>query len=352
MNSWLGLVVMVVLLAVNGFFVGAEFAVTASRRAEIEPLVKAGKRGASAALFAVEHVSEMLATCQLGITLASTGLGVVAEPALTQLLTPVVELTGAPAVTAHAAAVLIALLIVLYLHVVGGEVIPKNLSISAHTTLILFYGPTLVALSKSVAPIVRAMNKVANFFVRLAGKEPRDEVVNTFTVEEMTSIVKKSQAEGTVEDDLGLLSGTLEFSTEQVSGVMVGLKHLVTLPRDVSVSGVEKAVARTGFSRFPVVDKAGRICGYLHIKDVIAVDEARRDEPLESWRIRELTEVSPDMEVEDALRVMQKQGTHLAGVVPRAGMEVSGVIFLEDILEKLVGEVHDSLQRDSEHGAS
>lgn len=352
MNSWLGLLVMVVLLAVNGFFVGAEFAITASRRVEIEPLVKQGKRGAAGALFAVEHVSEMLATCQLGITLASTGLGVVAEPALAQLLTPLVALTGAPEVTAHAAAVLIALLIVLYLHVVAGEVIPKNLSISAHTTLVLFYGSALVALSKSVAPIVRGMNDVANFFVRLAGKEPRDEVVNTFTVEEMTSIVQKSQAEGAVEDDLGLLSGTLEFSTEKVSGVMVGLDDLVTLPRNVSVARAEKAVARTGFSRFPVADEAGRICGYLHIKDVIAVDETRRELPLESWRIRDLTEVTPQLDVEDALRVMQKQGTHLAGVVESPGQPVVGVIFLEDILEKLVGEVRDSLQRDTEHGGS
>lgn len=349
MSDWLGLLVMLVLLGVNGFFVGAEFAITASRRAEIEPLVKEGKRGAAGALVAVEHVSEMLATCQLGITLASTGLGVVAEPALAHLLTPLVALTGAPLVSAHAAAVLIALLVVLYLHVVVGEVIPKNLSISAHTSLILFFGPTLVTLSKSVRPLVNGMNRVANFFVRLFfGKEPRDEVVNTFTVEEMTSIVQKSQAEGAIEDDLGLLSGTLEFSTELVSGVMIAPESLVTLPADVSAAAAEKAVAHTGFSRFPVVDKVGQICGYLHIKDVIAVEDSLREKPLEPWRIRELTLVTPRMEIEDALRVMQKQGTHLAGVVDSPGMPVKGVIFLEDILEELVGEVRDFLQRNNE----
>lgn len=348
MNDLLGLLAMVVLLGVNGFFVGAEFAITASRRAEIEPLLKEGKRGAAGALFAVEHVSEMLAVCQLGITLASTGLGVVAEPALAHLLTPLVELLGAPPLTAHAAAVLIALLIVLYLHVVVGEMIPKNLSVSAHSSLVLFYGPIMVALARAVRPLVDGMNKFANVFVRLFGKEPRDEVINTFTVEEMTSIVEKSRAEGTLEDDLGLLSGTLEFSTEVVSGVMLGRESLVTLPVDVVVSQAEKAVARTGFSRFPVVNEADEICGYLHIKDVIAVAESRREQPLESWRIRELTEVTPQMEVEDALRVMQKQGTHLAGVVDAPGEPIKGVIFLEDILEELVGEVRDSLQREND----
>lgn len=347
MGDWLSLLVMVFLLGVNGFFVGAEFAITASRRAEVEPLAKAGRRGGAGALFAVEHVSEMLATCQLGITLASTGLGVVAEPALAHLFTPVVEMAGASRVTAHGVAVVVALLLVLYCHVVWGEVIPKNLSLSAHSGLILFYGPVMVALSRSVSPVVRAMNAVANFFVRLFGREPRDEVAATFTVEEMSSIVRKSQAEGLLEDDLGLLSGTLEFSTEQVSGVMLPLDKLVTLPADVSVTQAERAVARTGFSRFPVVDGSGRICGYLHVKDVIA-DETCRDKPLESWRIRELTEVTAQMEIEDALRVMQKRGVHLAGVVDEPGGSVGGVVFLEDILEELVGEIRDSLQRDSE----
>lgn len=344
MNDWLSLLVMLILLAVNGFFVGAEFAITASRRAEIEPLVKEGKRGAKGALFAVEHVSEMLATCQLGITLASTGLGVVAEPALAHLLTPLVTRVGIPPFSAHLVAVLLALLIVLYLHVVVGEMIPKNLSVSAHTSLVLFFGPAMTVIAHSMRWLVNAMNAFANVFVRLFGKEPRDEVASTFTVEEMSSIVEKSREEGVLEDDLGLLSGTLEFSAQMVSGVMVGLDDLVTLPADITPVEAEKTVAHTGFSRFPVTEETGKITGYLHIKDVIAVQKESREHPLEPWRIRSLIPVTPQMEVEDALRVMQKQGTHLAGVVnPDDSGTVIGVIFLEDILEELVGEVRDLL---------
>ena len=174
--------------------------------------------------------------------------------------------------------------------------------------------------------------------------EPQHEVGVSFTVEEMSSIVEKSREQGVLEDDLGLLSGTLEFSAEVVAGVMVGLENLVTLPADITPVEAEKTVARTGFSRFPVTDETGNITGYLHIKDVIAVEKESREKPLEPWRIRSLITVTPQMEVEDALRVMQKQGTHLAGVVkPDGPGTVIGVIFLEDILEELVGEVRDLL---------
>lgn len=344
MNDWIALIVMVALLAVNAFFVGAEFAITASRKAEIEPKLKEKRRGAASAMYAVEHVSQMLAVCQLGITLASTGLGMVAEPAIAHLLTPLVQRLGLPPITAHSVAVIIALIIVLYLHVVIGEMIPKNLSVSAHTSLVLFYAPVMVALERVVRGVVEAMNALANHFVRLLGMEPKQEVGATFTMEEMVSIIEKSQREGVLEDDLGLLSGTLEFSAELVSGVMVGLDKLVTLPAEVTPVQAEKTVAQTGFSRFPVRDSEGFITGYLHIKDVIAVEEAQRNQPLESWRIRDLITVKTEMEIEDALRVMQKQGTHLAGVVsPDDEENIIGVIFLEDIIEELVGEVRDLL---------
>ncbi len=347
MSIAISLVVMVGLLGVNAFFVGAEFAITASRKIEIEPLVKEGRRGAASALFAVEHVSMMLAVCQLGITLASTGLGVVAEPAIANLLTPLVEKIGASHLSAHSIAVVLALVIVLYLHVVLGEMIPKNLSISAHTRLILLYSPVMVGIEKLLRHLVLGMNHLANFFVRRLGLEPREEVDSTFTVEEVASIVEKSQAEGVLEDDLGLLSGTLEFSAELVSEVMTPLEHLVTLPYDVTPEQFEREVARTGFSRFPVTDREGQICGYLHIKDIIAVYPKRRDQALEPWRTHELIRVAADQEVEDALREMQKQGTHLVGVSAGSDDEdLVGVIFFEDILEELVGEVRDTLQRE------
>ena len=166
----------------------------------------------------------------------------------------------------------------------------------------------------------------------------------------MATIVEHSQQEGMIDDDLGLLSGTLEFSTENASDVMVPLSELVILSAECTPEDVEKEVARTGFSRFPVADDSGALSGYIHLKDVLYAEGAERFEPVTSWRIRKMESVSMEAEVEDALRHMQRAGAHLAEVIGKDG-NVQGVLFLEDILERLVGEVRDALQRDSLPGA-
>lgn len=347
MSDYVALIVMILLLFANAFFVGAEFAVTSSRRAQIEPLVDAGKRGAASALFAVEHVSQMLATCQLGVTLASTGLGVVAEPAIAHLVEGPLKRWGMPPASAHVVGFIAALIIVLYLHVVIGEMVPKNLSVAAHLRLILIYAPILVAITHGVKWIVVSLDHFANWILRLFGVTPKAEVASVFTVDEVASIVERSQAEGVLEDNLGLLSGTLEFSRKLVKDVTIDPESVVSFPPDVTPAQVERQVAVTGFSRFLIREEGGNFLGYIHLKDVISLPEADRDLPIPSWRVRALPTVSEEMEVEEALQEMQRSGTHLAQVKGQhSGAEkITGIIFLEDILEELVGEVRDGMQR-------
>lgn len=346
MNPVLAIVLTLVLLAINAFFVAGEFATTSSRRSQVEPLVAQGVRGSRQAMYALEHVSLMLAICQLGITVASTSLGVVAEPAIAHLIEePLVEL-GLPAASAHVFGFAIALAIVLILHVVVGEMVPKNISISTAHKALLILAPPLVAIGHLVRPLIEAMDRVANWFLRRFGIEPQSEVSSTFTVEEVASIVELSQQEGMLEDDLGLLSGTLEFSEETAGDSMVPLSELIVLPHDVTPAAVEREVAQTGYSRFPLVGEDGAIVGYIHLKDVLyADDEESRDEPITSWRIRRMASINATDEVEDALRLMQRTGSHCAEVRDEDST-VIGVLFLEDILEELVGEVRDSLQRE------
>ncbi|WP_022868147.1 hemolysin family protein [Schaalia vaccimaxillae] len=339
-----GLTITALLLLINAFFVAGEFATTSTRRSQIEPLVEQGVRGSQHALYALEHVSLMLAICQLGVTVASTTLGVVAEPAIAHLIEGPLVSWGLPAASAHVVGFIAALLIVLYLHVVLGEMIPKNISIATPQRMLLFLAPLLVALGHVVHPIIEAMDRMANWFVRLAGFEPRSEISATFTVEEVASIVERSQAEGMIEDDLGLLTGTLEFSTETAGTAMIALDDLVVLPSTVTPAQVEREVAATGYSRFPLIDEAGAICGYIHLKDVLYAGQDERDQPITPWRIRGIDSVRDTDEVEDALRNMQRAGTHCVLVLD-SFEEVRGVLFLEDILEELVGEVRDSLQR-------
>ena len=386
MSTPVALIVTVALLAGNAFFVGSEFAITSSRRAQLEPLAQAGDARAATALWALQHISRMLATAQLGVTVCSTGLGVVAEPAIAHALTPLLARIGIADAGAHAVAVVIALVLVVYVHVVFAEMVPKNMSIAAPERAVRLLAPPLVWVSRVFGPVITGLNGFANRVLHVMGLEAKEEVSAAFNAAEVASIVERSTAEGVLEDDTGLLTGALEFSEETAGSVMVPLDALVTLAENCRPEDVEQAVAATGFSRFPLVavdagasgdgdggdaDGAGesgarsahdandandanhandasaatnRITGYLHLKDILYADGAQRSEPIPSWHARTLVPVRADDEVEDVLAAMQRTGAHLGRVEDPDGVTV-GVVFLEDILEELVGEVNDAMQR-------
>ncbi|MDO4242318.1 MAG: hemolysin family protein [Actinomyces sp.] len=350
MSTPAALALTVVLLVGNAFFVGAEFAVTSARRAQLEPLAEAGDKRAATALWALQNVSRMLATAQLGVTLCSTGLGVVAEPAIAHALTPWVERLGVGHAGAHVIAVVIALVLVVYVHVVAGEMVPKNLSIAAPEQAVRWLAPPLVLVSRLFGPVVTVLNGFANWVLHRMGIETKEEVSATFNAAEVASIVERSTAEGVLDDDTGLLTGALEFSEETAGSVMVPLEDLVTLTEGCTPEDVERLVASTGFSRFPLVtatDGHGpqQITGYLHLKDILHAEGRDRRRPVPTWQARDLVPVRAEDEVEEALAAMQRTGTHLGRVEDAAGTTV-GVVFLEDILEELVGEVHDAMQRE------
>ena len=220
----------------------------------------------------------------------------------------------------------------------------KNISIASPERALLLLAPSLVAIGKLLRPAVVGLDHVANWFIRLAGMEPKAEIAATYTIEEVASIIQLSTEAGKLQDDLGLLTGTLEFTEETAGSLMVPTNKLVTLEEPVTAEVVETMVAKTGFSRFPVTNHEQQIIGYVHLKDVLVYEgEEERTKPIEPWRIRKLGEVGFDEEAEPVLRQMQEQATHMIGVVK--DQTLVGVLFLEDLLEELVGQVSDSLQR-------
>lgn len=342
-----GLVWLVVLLAGNAFFVAAEFAVLSARRSQIEPKAEAGSKRARTALYSMEHVSQMLAISQLGITVCSLLILLVSEPAIHHLLTDPMVALGIPYAAASAAAFVVALLFVSFLHVTFGEMVPKNTAVSIADKAVLFVVPPLVFLYRVFLPIIWLLNTFANLMLRAMRVTPRDEVVSTFTLEEMGSIVAESKRGGTVRDESGVIAGALEFSDYTASTVMIPLEEVVTVPVDVTPKQVEKAVGRTGFSRFVVVDEEGAFTGYVHLKDIMGLPESRSADPIPVTAVRSLGNMSPADEVDDCLAQMQRTGSHVARVIDQGGQTV-GVLFLEDVLEVLVGEIHDATQsRDS-----
>lgn len=360
MNEYLpGLIWLVVLLVVNAFFVGAEFAVISARRSQIEPRAAAGSRSAQTTLWAMEHATLMLATSQLGITVCSLVILNVSEPAIHHLLEiPLLAWTGLTAEAVSLTAFIVALVLVTFLHVVFGEMVPKNLAFSVPDRAALLLAPPLVAVSKLVSPIIRSLNWVANGVLRLCGVEPKDEATSAYTLDQVASIVRQSTAEGTLVDTSGTITAAFEFKTKRVRDIEVPLAELVRLPLDATPREVQAAVREHGYSRYLLHTPDGVPARYLHLKDVLDLSApAELDQPIPAERTRELPTVPGDMEIEDALNELRERGAHVAlvGAVAalRTGADdtsaaadrVSGVLFLEDIVEELIGEVEDTAHR-------
>lgn len=342
-SDLMGLVWLVVLLIGNAFFVAGEFAVMGARRSQIEPKAEASSKRAKTALFAMEHVTHILAICQLGITVCSLLILNVSEPAIHHLFVIPLEAMGLPLVVADITAFVLALLIVTFLHVTFGEMVPKNAAVSMADKAVLLLAAPLVWLDKILRPVVASLNWSANLVLRLLKVQPQDEVTSSYTLEEVQSIVAESTRSGLVEDSSGLLSGALEFSSHTAGTVMVPDAEIITLPGGSTPADFDDAVRKTGFSRFVVENEDGSYLGYLHLKDVMTVPAERSDEPIPVNRIRSMANVDTSEEIEDALSLMQRTGSHMARAIAEGGTTV-GVLFLEDVLEELVGEITDVTQ--------
>ncbi len=354
MNDWAGIAWLVVLLAFNAFFVGAEFAVISARRSQIEPLVEKGSRGAKTALWAMEHATLMLATCQLGITICSLLILNVSEPAIHHLLEGPLGLTGWSEPVIGGVAFAIALVLVSYLHVVFGEMIPKNLAFSMPDRAVLLLATPLLWVSKLFHPVIAVLNWVANHIVRLVGVEPKDEAASTFTLDEVATIVNQSRIEGVLNDASGAVAAAVEFTDKKARDIAVPLSELVTLPESTTPDDVERAVAKHGFSRYVIVDVEGAPVGYVHLKDILRDAERpdgaeRANAPIKPKRIHHMVPVGEQTDLEDALALMRRSSRHLAQVRGTDGA-VTAVLFLEDIIEELVGEVHDATRRGHHFG--
>ena len=337
--------VTILLLLLNAFFVGAEFAAMSARRSTLEPLAASGSRRAQVCLDALEQMGSLLACAQLGITVCSVLLGAISESALHQALEPVVHHLGLPDRVTDGVALALALLVVVYLHVVVGEMIPKNLALAGPERSALILVPVLLFITKALRPIIWVMEAIAKSLVRLFGVEPKDEITSAFTVEEVEHILAESRHEGLIEEGQhGLVGAALEFSDKDAVDVAVALSDLVTLPLTATPDDVERLVAKRGFSRYPLLNRSGELTGYLHLKDVLYADDTERDIAVPVKRVRKLATVQAADEVEEVLRTMQRTGAHLARVVDPEGRDI-GVVFLEDVIEELVGEVTDASQR-------
>lgn len=340
-----GLWAFLFLLIGNGFFVGAEFALISAKRAQIEPRAEAGSKPAQFTIKGMERVSLLLATAQLGVTICSLLILLIVEPSVHHLLEPVLLSTGLSENGVASVAFAITLVIVSFMHVVLGEMVPKNISFSIPERAALVLVPLLYGLAILVKPIVVALNATANGVLRLFGVRAKDEANSAYTLDQVEDIVEHSTREGVLSDASGTISNAFEFTEKKVSDIAVKLSDVISFPETVTPREIEVAVSKVGYSRYPLTDDEGDLVGYLHLKDVLDLDLDEMDDAVPTKRIRSMISLPASMELEDALSSMRRVQAHLARVFNRGG-KVVGVLFLEDILEELVGEVQDATKRD------
>lgn len=331
----------------NAFFVGAGFAVMAARTSQLEPLAAAGNRRAVSALAGLERLPSLLATSQLGITVCSVLLGAVAEDALHHWLAQPLITLGVPAGMTHWVSLVLALLIVVYLHVVLGEMLPKNLTLAKPDTAALVLVPPLLLITKVLGPIITVMEWIAKHLLQVFGITLKEDSSTAFSEQELGMIAAESHREGLLEThEEARVRDALAFTARSAHEVAIPRAEVVTVPVGVTPADIEKLVAKHGFSRFPLEAKNGRLTGYVHVKDVLYAthhDAAGYNKPVRT--VRRLASVAADADIDDVLEVMRSSGSHVARLASATQVGGSAVLFLEDLLEELVGQVEDSTQR-------
>ncbi|WP_431970327.1 hemolysin family protein [Nocardia sp. bgisy134] len=354
MGDLFAVLLTVVLLAGNAFFVGAEFALISARRDRLEALAAQGKRNATTVIRAGENLSMMLAAAQLGITICSILLGRVGEPAVAHLLEGPFELLGLPDQLLHPVAFAVALTIVVILHILFGEMIPKNIALAGPERSALLLVPMHLMWLRIARPLIAIYNLAANLSLRLLRIEPKDELEATVSSVELAEMIGESRSEGLLdEEEHRRLTQALGTSDQIVADVMVPLATTRSVPlrgNGTTLGDVETAVTETGFSRYPVRADDGSLVGYLHVKDVldkVADDAAGPSTPIPRTDIRPLPTVGAATTLFEALARLRRTSSHLGRVVDARGNTV-GIVALEDLVEEFVGTVRDTTHRIAE----
>ena len=337
----------VALLVANGFFVAVEFALIASRRTKLEEMAEAGSARARLAIGSMRHLNLQLAGAQLGITMASLLLGYVAEPAVAGLVEAAVEqVVEIPQGLLHTIGFVVALTIVAFLHMVIGEMVPKNIAIAAPERTLLALALPTRAYVTLFGPLLRVLNGFANAGVRLLGIEPQDELATAASADELALMLGASRDEGLIEEVAHqLLTGALDLGDRSITTVLVPKDDVVWLPREASPADAEALVVASGHTRLLVAGSGvDDILGFVHAKDLLTISAAARERPLPLGRVRRMLVLEESTSLDDALLAMQQARIHVAVVTDRDGA-TRGIATLEDVIEALVGDIRDESDR-------
>ena len=333
------------LVALNAFFVASEFALVRVRPTRLRELAEDGLSGAGLALRLVERLNATLSVIQLGITVASIGLGWLGEPAIAQLIEPVLTAAGAGSpVVVHTAGTVIAFALVTLLHVVLGELAPKTLAIVRPEPTALAIAWPMYAFFRLSWPLVFVFNETANAALRLMGIRPADHPEPVYSEDELRMLIRASQQSGVLdESERDLIDNVFDYADRVVREVMTSRPDAVMLDINLPFDRLVERAIQAGHTRYPVYDgQVENLVGLVHVKDLLALAwrRARGEEVDIRQAIRALPIVPETMSLDELRRRFQEQRVHMAAVVDEYGV-ITGLVTVEDLVEELVGELRD-----------
>jgi CBS domain containing-hemolysin-like protein len=336
------ILVTILLLLGNGIFVGGEFALIASRRTALEPLAATSKR-ARWALSAMNQIPLMIAGAQLGITICSLGLGALAEPALAHLLEGPFGALGLPEDMVQPVAFVLALIVVVFLHTVVGEMVPKNITLAGPERTALILGPFMLAFCTATKPLLNAMRWASRTVLTLWKVEATDSVKTVFSADELAGMVTQARSEGLLgSEQYARIHAALGLNDRTAADTLRPWSGVTTVADDVTPATMEAIATRTGRSRFPVVQReTRRVLGFVHVKDILGYSAGQRRLPIPADIIRPLAVAPPDRTLADLLLTMRRDRLHI--VLVSDGRRPLGVITLDDVIHAVVGEPADQL---------
>jgi CBS domain containing-hemolysin-like protein len=341
--SWTAIALVVVLLVLNGGFVAAEISLLAARRTRVEEAADAGDPRARRALSSLTELSVTFSGAQLGITMCSLGLGAVAEPAVASLFASWLGESPLPAGAVPVVAIVLALSLVVFLHMVVGEMAPKNLALARAEGVAFALARPFGWFVTLLRPLILLLNGLANALVRAVRVDPVDEHKLVHTAEELALVVAESGDRGTIEaQDARVISAALQLAEIDAEAAMTARVDLVGVPEDATVADVLAIAAATGHTRLPVYrDDLDHVVGLANVKDALVRDDLGdpASTPVAAV-LRPIPAVPESRDLESLLREMLERREHAALVVDEYG-GTAGLVTLEDVLEELVGEIDD-----------
>ena len=339
------ILIALLLVGLNGFFVAAEFSLVKVRKTRLAELSEAGSGRAKVALDVATQLDAYLSACQLGITLSSLGLGWIGEPAIATLIEPLfARVNGWTPIYTHTIAITIAFSIISLLHIVLGELVPKSIAIQRAESTALGTAGFLKAFYWICYPFIRSLNGLANLVLRIWGIEPANEADLSHSEEELRMLVEASQKHGYLDKMEGkLLDNVFEFSDRIASEVMIPRQDMVCIFIQDTFDEVLEVIKEYGHTRYLLCDDdRDHVLGLVHMRDIIRLQEQTGSKDITQIK-RDILAVPEGMPISHLVQRMRSQRTHMAVIVDEFGGS-AGLVTLEDMLEELVGEIYDEFE--------